>query len=636
MLFTNRVAVFTNTASPQNLDLGALIRSLPKVPNKAAGFGGGKIQLSPGAYFTTTNGFSVSTPFMLEIAGSAYGQTAIVFTNWDGRTPCLSLVSIYTTDGRNSLSTYIHDLYLCATTDKTNSILSITNTARDHLARLVICPWSFATNANGEAGGDYGRSTNTIGLNISSIDGQQTILEDVSLAGLWVGAAIGADHLRIHGYLGIENCGGGVPSTTWGTSIYSVGGGVFLNYGINDNVIEGLHSYDTLYPLIGNSSCGSQTLVIGGDWGESYDIRSLSVCTNGSSFVFLFHKGRRNISDADRILRFNGSSWSIIDQSPPNVVSISQEGPIGESSSVYFAVGGKNLMTLCRSSTGNMQVETPNLTVDDNLTISNLTSPPIFDYYNITLSGSIYSSVNGTYTFAYTNSDSGYCVLTNANGSTNGIVILDPTFGSIMLMPTNMIGSYDTPLAYWPAFNGGTALSSMNGLWVDMNDNDNNVTGTAAFSHLLQIKDGTVSAAGFTGNGSGLAGLQANSVVGTLTNNTTGNARTLSQTNFAAQWAGLAATGTVASATMAGTASYATNSETLGVILIRGNGTTNYFGTAATAFSDAVAASMNGDTIRLGVGNYNGDVTLSKGVLISSALESVSGIQKQGVFMAEQ
>jgi hypothetical protein len=730
LVFTNRVQIFTNTANPQKLDLGALIRALPKVSNQSAGFGGGKIQLLPGTYFTSTNGFSVNTPFMLEIAGSAYGQTAIVFTNWDGRTPCLSLAS----SSRNCLSTYIHDLYLCATTDKTNSILSITNTARDYLARLVICPWAFATNADGEAGGDYGRATNTIGLNISSINGQQTILEDISLAGLWVGAAIGVDHLRVHGYLGIENCGGGTSAAAWGTSIYSVGGGVVLNHGMNDNVIEGLHSYGTLYPLIGNANGGSQTLVIGGDWGESYNVRSLSVFTNGSFFVFLFHHALRDESDADRILQFNGSSWSVIDQPPPNVVSISQKGPAGGSPSVNFAVGGRNLLALRRNAAGNLQVEASNLTVDDNLTVSDLTSPPVFDYYNITISNSIYSSVNGTYTYAYTNSDSGYCVLTNANGSTNGIVILDPAFGLILLEPTNMIGSPDTPLAYWPASESGTTLSSMNGPWVDLNDIDNNVIGMAAASRSLQIKDGTVSAVDFIGNGSGLTNLQAGNLVGPVATATTAATAlslaagaTLTPAQIAAGGGVLSSGSTLftissqshiiptnlvgtgwgqpgfnttlrctngvwvatdacvywdadnsllvasnslnlycylnvqssdptdtswteadtatvgafhwavtnyayshttnaslsiyhaSSADTATAASFSTNAENQGVVLIRANGTANFFGKTYTAVSDAVTAASNYDTVLIGHGTYQGNLTVSKPLNIIGA-----------------
>jgi lysophospholipase L1-like esterase len=551
LVFTNHVQVFTNTASPQNLDLGALIRSLPIVPNKAAGFGGGKIQLSPGTYFTSTNGFQWSTPFMLEIAGSAYGQTAIVFTNWDGRTPCLSLASSYTTDGRNCLSTYIHDLYLCATADKTNSILSITNTARDHLARLVICPWSFATNANGEAGGDYGRSTNTIGLNISSINGQQTVLEDVSLAGLQVGAAIGVDHLRIGGYLGLELDGGtfNARSAAWGTNIYCIGGGLFLNAGINDDVIEGVHSYNCQYPLVKNSD-GRQFLIIGGDWSESA-ARSLTVIPNGSDaepFIFLFQKGMDN-ANGDKILQFNGTDWVVIDRAPPNIIDIHQTGT-GPDVALKLATGGMDLLTLQSSNV-----------IINSLTLSNLTSPPVFDYNHITISGSTNTGVNGVYVFGYTNSAEGYYVLVNTNESGYGIVIDDPLFGGIILESTNLIGLCEGLIFYPSSFGGGPA--AMNGPWTDYFDLDNNVSGRADAAFLFQITGGTVWATNFVGNGYGLTGLQANSIVGTLTNNTTGIASALSQTNFAAQFASIVSTSTVPNAATATLASNLASSATL-------------------------------------------------------------------------
>jgi hypothetical protein len=71
-----------------------------------------------------------------------------------------------------------------------------------------------------------------------------------------------------------------------------------------------------------------------------------------------------------------------------------------------------------------------------------------------------------------------------------------------------------------------------------------------------------------------------------------------STTNSAAFVIGVMATNNAA------TANYATTAETLGVILIRGNSTTQYFGFAGSAFTNALQASVSGDTVRVGVGWY--------------------------------
>ncbi|MGA2787892.1 MAG: hypothetical protein ABSF60_10225, partial [Verrucomicrobiota bacterium] len=76
-VITHRLVVFTNTSSPQSLDLGALIRALPQVTNKAQGFGGGEIRLGPGTYFTGTNALAVNTPFDLELGGAGMKLTAL-------------------------------------------------------------------------------------------------------------------------------------------------------------------------------------------------------------------------------------------------------------------------------------------------------------------------------------------------------------------------------------------------------------------------------------------------------------------------------------------------------------------------------------------------------------------------------
>jgi hypothetical protein len=436
----------------------------------------------------------------LELCGSAFGQTAVVFTNMNGTTPGLCLVS--TND--NCLSVYIHDLYICTTTDTTNAILSITNTARDHLARLVICPWSFATNANGEAGGRFGSSTNTIGLNIASLNGQQTILEDISLAGLWVGAAIGVDHLRISDYFGLEVCGVG-HSSAWGTNIYSVGGGLVLNGNINDDVICGLHSYSTGISIVNNVNATplSQLLFVGGDTQEEGPYRSVTAFTNAPPLVFLFHHHFGGGRGHDGTLSFNGSSWSILDQSPPNVVDLYQDG-IGGKASIHFGVGGRDFMVMGdysgRGNTG--IVLAADVIAKKNLSISNLVTSTNFDFYNITISGSTNAGVNGNYTYACTNSKPPYVVLTNGY-SVNGIVLLSPSYGSPVLQATNDIG-VDDGLRYYPALNDGT-LASMNGPWTDDGGLDKNVFGRAAIlSYPVQIKDDTVSAPNFVGNAHGL------------------------------------------------------------------------------------------------------------------------------------
>ena len=46
-----------------------------------------------------------------------------------------------------------------------------------------------------------------------------------------------------------------------------------------------------------------------------------------------------------------------------------------------------------------------------------------------------------------------------------------------------------------------------------------------------------------------------------------------------------------------------------GVRLIRANGITNYFGSATTAFTNALLSAQAGDTVRLGIGTYRGDGT---------------------------
>ena len=496
-----RFVVFTNSSSPQQLDLGALIRSLPQVTNKVQGFGGGKIQLHPGVYFTGTNGLFVGNPFDLELCGSAYGQTAIVFTNMNGTTPGLCLAS---TNG-NCLSVYIHDLYLCTTTDTTNAILSITNTARDHLARLVICPWTLATNANGEAGGRFGASTNNIGLNIASLNGQQTILEDISLTGLWVGAAIGVDHLRILGYLGLEVCGGGGVSAAWGTNIYCVGGGLFLNGNFNDDVISGIHSYSTPISIVNNVSAAplGQLLVIGGDTQEEGYYRSLTATTNGPPIVFLFHHHFGGGRGHDGTLAFDGSSWSILDRSPVNVVDLYQDG-IGTKASIHFGVGGQDFMVLGDyTGRGNAGIVlAADVIAKKSLSISNLVTLTNFDFYNITISASTNAGVNGNYTYARTNSKPPYVVLTNGY-SANVIVMPSPSYGTPVLQSANDIG-VDARSRYYPTLNDGT-LASINGPWTVEDGVDAKVYGQAAIlSYPVQIKDDTVSAPNFAGNGHGL------------------------------------------------------------------------------------------------------------------------------------
>jgi hypothetical protein len=617
LTYTNQVAVFTNTTSPQNIDLGALIHSLPQVPNNAAGFGGGKIQLGPGTYFTSTTAFSATSPFMLELCGSAFGQTAIVFTNMTGGTSGLSLETRAGSHD-NYLSVYIHDLYLCTTADNTSAILSITNTARDTLQRLVFCPWAYATNAYGNAGGNYGRTANQIGLLIQSTLGEETILDDVGLAGLWVGAAIGADHLRVHGYLGIENCGAnysvGGSSAAWGVNVYSVGGGLFLNSSLEDVMIEGMHSFNTMYPIIDNEPASTlgwisgQILILGGDNTEFGQYRSLVVYTNGIPLVYLFnHKFLGGGHAEDGILQFNGSSWSVINQSPPNIIEIYQDG-LGNDISEHFAIGGNDVMVISDNA-----VTAEGNFVGDGSGLTNSSGSTFLDYnFGNTVAVTMTNTANSFsgnfqggqfqgYSFTVLGPRTSITVTNAGDSILNGTYVAtdntDTTFTNI-----NNYG-YDVPGAIYITTNSSPpewemwdpdfhpflvyTNSALIGTWHNAPGQNNSPAPTVS----MTITNGTFYGCGidavitngtFYGNGSGLTNIPAGSLVGTLTNATTGNANT---------------------ATYAITAGTATNSP-LGLFGSAATNSASAFDTNNAGIAAALAATNNfGTTVPVNMTN---------------------------------
>ncbi len=356
LYFTNQMMRFDPGTNVFYINLGAEIASL-YLDTNAAAFGGGKLQLNAGTYFTGTNAFftDVSSPFMPEICGAGAGRTVIVFTNWNGTCPAWTLGSLRA----NPLSVYIHDLRICTTNDCTNSILKIYNTAVDHLERLVFTPWPATLSDPGEPIAGTHLFVNAIGLEIDSTSGEGTSLKDLYFGGMHIGAIIGADHPRIEGYIGFEDCGGAdwpsCISAAWGTNLYSVGACMYINSAFNDAVVFGTHSARSQNGIIRNSATVANILFIGGDSQETGGFRFLTTdaYTNASSGPLIsMYKSKFNDVNAtpnDGTLYFTGTRWTNRPTAPPNLLSVDVRR-----NSFVWSIGGHEVLTLSSTNiTGN-------------------------------------------------------------------------------------------------------------------------------------------------------------------------------------------------------------------------------------------------------------------------------------------
>jgi hypothetical protein len=445
---------FTNFTTTTNWDMQGWLNSLPTVANDASGVGGGTIKLPAGIFLISTNSLFVSAPFHLEVDGAGRGLTWLVVTNMNGTTPGMS----YGSTSGNFMSATFKDFNVVSMNDVTNSILFLYQLSDGQLDNVFFSYWQYATNAHGEFGGGYGMSaTNLVGFNIRSIAGQiGANLHNVAVGGLLDGGEFAADHVRIDGYFGIEDCGmnstfSGGTSSGWGTNIESLGGGLLfnnsdpLNIPIGDILIHGMHSYHCARPIIrncpDNPGTFGQFTVEAGDFGEGGGARSATVYTNSFAMVFNFNnQGQSSVfngfPERDQTLIFTGSAWNLLTNPPPNVVEermgtnnaiifsiadvdtliVSNKAVIALAPVIApsFAVGGTNL-TLILTNYQSLSIAAPNT----NLYYFTTTGgTQLFGTTNGNLGGFAYDSLINQYTngyiYIYLDTGLGYIVATNS------------------------------------------------------------------------------------------------------------------------------------------------------------------------------------------------------------------------------
>ena len=248
--------------------------------------------------------------------------------------------------------------------------------------------------------------------------------------------------------------------------------------------------------------------------------------------------------------------------------------------------------------------------------------------------------------------------LTDNGDSANGVydlrfVIFDSaTNGSVVAKPVTNAATAVSNGLFTVTLDFGSGVFDGSALWLDIGVRTNG-PGSPGFTTLIPRQALTPTPyaiqAANAASAATAAGVPASGIgPGTANINISGYAITasnlaLTATLTSGQIAGAGTlsnniAGNAATATTAGTA---TNGSE-GVRLIRGNAITNYFGTGASAFTNALASAQANDTIRVGVGYYTAGTTLSvpnlsiigsgRGNLNQPALQFVGGTRFNGGF----
>lgn len=252
--------VFTNTAEIHNIDLMAMLNSLPHSTSRMIP-GGGTIELGSGVFYTSANSFYSNSVGVdtVTLRGKGVVSTALVITN--------AGELLRTVGNNNNIGLILDGILLAATTDSTNALVHLQNGNRVRITDTTFHYWPAATkNAGfglevGFLGGDSPNATNLGGLWIEYGSGEQISLYDCNFDALKWGIYGMWDHLNLY-HVFFEMIGvqigenGIVPrGTDWPkTDLRSLGGSITAVSGFQDNLFLSTHFFACAWPFVNGLS----------------------------------------------------------------------------------------------------------------------------------------------------------------------------------------------------------------------------------------------------------------------------------------------------------------------------------------------------------------------------------------------